>query len=72
MKKFNLNDLKVKSFVASFERNEENTIKGGINTIQLSCNHCKTEMSCPSAYSCTACTTDFPETLKNGCEPLPE
>lgn len=35
-KKFNLNDLKVKSFVTSMENGEEHTVKGG-GTLVIGC-----------------------------------
>lgn len=47
-KKLNLNDLKVKSFVTSFEGNRESTVKGGSNAVthNFLCNTDRTSRGC--------------------------
>lgn len=57
-KKLNLNELRVKSFVTSFQSDQENTIKGGGPSNLCSPGGATTYCN---SFQITACVSDNPE-----------
>lgn len=71
MKKFDLQDLKVQSFVTSFENSEEHTVKGG-GTLAIDCSmYCSAVCTVASVNNTTCCLDTKVEAICKGWYTMP-